>query len=68
MLVRISRGGSKYIIDFMISAVSECAGSGRKSAGAGPGPAQHPALGLDILGLDILTSIQLHILPCPYLM
>ena len=32
MLVRIWRGGSKYVMDFMTAAVSEWAGSGRKSA------------------------------------
>ena len=31
-------------LNFMASAVSEWAGSGRKSAGAGPGPAPAPAL------------------------
>ena len=63
MLVRIGRGGTKYLVDFMTSAVSEWAGSGRKSAGAGPVKSR---MYLDP-PLHILTGIHLHIVPCPYL-
>ena len=37
-------GGSKFIIDFRTSAVSEGAGSGRESTGVGPGVVPVPAL------------------------